>query len=64
MSRPACMSDREWRAWLEANERLLSIYRSESPCRDCTAAFAAEMRHVGRCDGEPVRRWCRQPVPA
>jgi hypothetical protein len=56
------MTDAEWAAWAEANDRLLPIYRSDSPCRDCTVTFHLEMRRVGRCDGAPVLRWCRKPA--
>ena len=50
------MTDREARDWLDAAlaaSRGSSVRVPSSPCADCHAAFAAEMRAEGRCDGEP-----------
>jgi hypothetical protein len=49
---PACMDARDLAAWVEANERCWAS-RAWSPCADCTADYAAEMRDIGRCDGRP-----------
>jgi hypothetical protein len=39
--------------WEAANVVCLPGVRVASPCQDCTAAFAAEMRREGRCHGRP-----------
>lgn len=51
--RAACMSDEEWTAWSESNERLVGKAHAVSPCVDCLPSFAAEMRADGRCNGVP-----------
>ena len=52
--KPACMSPDEWAAWQEMNERLFGLGRSDSPCRDCTPLFHADMLAGGMCDGVPL----------
>ena len=49
MTRPACMTDPEYAKWLEPK----GVYHPPSPCLDCLPDFAAEMRDIGQCDGEP-----------
>lgn len=62
MTRPACMSEDEHAAWLDANESVMATRsKASSPCVDCTPAFAAEMRLIDSCDGEP--RVEPEPVP-
>ena len=54
--RPACMDEGEFERWREANRSTALRGRTHeaiSPCEDCTAAFAQEMRDQGRCDGQP-----------
>lgn len=48
--RPACMDDDEYAGWT----RLNVASRTASPCDDCLAGFAADMRAIGRCDGTPL----------
>lgn len=56
MSDPACMTSVELALWDAANAALASAGKaSDSPCRDCTAAWAAAARSVGRCNGQPGR---------
>jgi hypothetical protein len=52
--KPACMDPDEYAAWCEANARLLSTH-ADSPCRDCTPLFHADMLAGGMCDGVPTR---------
>lgn len=48
------MSDAEIRKWMFWNERIgYTNHMARSPCEDCEADFAAEMRDEGRCDGVP-----------
>ena len=49
--KPACMDERMYELWREAN-RTLRIPAS-SPCFDCPLSFAVEMRALNCCDGEP-----------
>jgi len=51
--KPACMDEKEWLIWQDANERLLLMFRAASPCRDCTPLFHADMLAGGMCDGVP-----------
>ena len=54
MRRPLCVTDPEWELWRAFEEAVpWPSQRSNSPCRDCPATFAAEMRAVHRCDGSP-----------
>jgi hypothetical protein len=53
MKPPACMTPDEWAAWSEMNERMFGPLRSDSPCRDCTPLFHADMLAGGMCDGVP-----------
>ena len=54
MRRPLCMDEDDYRGWQEANDRIVTLgARATTPCRDCTAEFAREMRAEDRCDGEP-----------
>jgi len=46
-----CMTAAELRLWDAANAVCGSRYRADSPCRDCTPAFAVSQRAV--CDGAP-----------
>jgi hypothetical protein len=48
-----CMDARELRRWDAANERCPDFLHAVSPCRDCTAAYTAEMRLESRCHGRP-----------
>ena len=52
--KPACMDEKEWLIWQDANERLLQMFRAASPCRDCTPLFHADMVAGGQCDGVPL----------
>jgi len=45
------MTEAELRLWDAANAACGSRYRADSPCVDCTPAFAASQRAV--CDGIP-----------
>ena len=54
------MTAAEFEAWEEANVMLFAN-QAASPCADCTAAFAEEMRAEGRCDGEPREEPERKP---
>lgn len=49
--RSPCMTAAEWDGWWDANLVLPPSYQADSPCRDCTPAFALEQRAV--CDGIP-----------
>ena len=49
MRKPLCMSGTEYARWLEAAEASWA----SSPCVDCLAGFALEMRQIGACDGRP-----------
>ena len=60
MTKPACMDEKEWLIWQDANERLLQMFRAASPCRDCTPLFHADMVAGGMCDGVP-QEGQRQP---
>lgn len=46
-----CMTADEWDGWSDANLLLRPSRRADSPCVDCTLAFALEQRAV--CDGTP-----------
>ena len=46
-----CMTADEWDGWWDANLLLHPSRRADSPCVDCTLAFAASQRAV--CDGIP-----------
>lgn len=48
-----CMSASELAMWIDANERAGGYNRAGSPCDDCPAGHALEMRAVGLCDGHP-----------
>jgi len=52
--KPACMDEKEWLIWQDANERLLLMFRAASPCRDCTPLWHADMLAGGQCDGVPL----------
>ena len=45
------MTADEWAGWWDANLLLHPSRRAESPCVDCTTAFALEQRAV--CTGVP-----------
>jgi hypothetical protein len=48
------MNGHELARWREANTALHGgVDRADSPCQDCTPAFADEMRFEQRCDGWP-----------
>ncbi len=63
------MTAAEIAAWWRTNRSITSYQdRDDSPCRDCSRAFANGMRMVGRCNGsypgeitapepEPTRAW-------
>jgi hypothetical protein len=62
--RPACMTDPEYELWCSANSALSwPSMRSKTPCRDCPASFAQEMRADGRCDGTPGPGYSLQDTP-
>jgi hypothetical protein len=48
---PRCMTPDEFAAWDGWNQVLHPSNRADSPCRDCSRAFAGEMRAAGLCDG-------------
>jgi hypothetical protein len=48
------MDEAEWAIWSESNDKLWGVLRSESPCRDCTPLFHADMLDGGMCDGVPL----------
>jgi hypothetical protein len=48
---PRCMTPDEDAAWDGWNQVLHERIRADSPCRDCTHAFAGEMRLEDLCDG-------------
>ena len=50
----ACMEPDEWALWLERNPQSLGFNAAARPCQDCPLGFAAEMRAVSRCNGEPA----------
>jgi hypothetical protein len=54
MKRPACMSDDDWERWQTLNAVSAISNQADTPCRDCTMAFYAEMLVTDRCDGYPV----------
>lgn len=48
------MDNLEYAEWLGHNNNLYSKKdRALTPCHDCVAGFALEMRMEGRCDGHP-----------
>jgi hypothetical protein len=56
MTRTPCLDDSEWADWVAINTRIIAANRADLPCRDCTVAFAAEMRASGQCTGIPGGR--------
>jgi hypothetical protein len=50
--KPACMDQREWLVWCDANESLRPD-EATTPCRDCTPLWHADMVAGGMCDGVP-----------
>ena len=55
-----CMTPDEWERWQAANDSLHPVrLRADSPCRDCTPAFAATQRAI--CTGIPGV-WHRGPA--
>jgi hypothetical protein len=64
------MTDADYALWLAADTTVRSIGNRKgtmgTPCEDCCAAFALEMRAEGRCDGHfpgevPVGEFDRLP---
>ena len=57
MTKPACMDADEFRLWSEANDGRVDGLRvrlgGDSPCRDCTPLWHADMVSGGMCDGTP-----------
>jgi len=53
------MSREDLAGWLALNAvgALPVDERQVPPCVDCTAEYAAEMRALGRCNGEPGSKW-------
>lgn len=47
------MEPDEWDLWVARNPRHLGAKVADRPCADCPLGFAAEMRAIGRCNGEP-----------
>lgn len=50
---PSCMEPEEWDAWQDTNRRLQQQAQAPRPCSDCLLGYAAEMRAIGRCNGQP-----------
>jgi hypothetical protein len=52
---PDCMDATEWAEWQRLNPRLPLNQGgiAPRPCVDCPTTYAAEMRGLGRCNGEP-----------
>lgn len=50
---PLCMDAAEWQDWRGLNPRITDRASAAWPCTDCPLGFAADMRAVGRCNGEP-----------
>lgn len=64
---PACMEPDELALWQAANAKLVArrMARAEaSPCLDCPAWWAAEMRAQDCCNGEPGTTGGRPRLPA
>jgi hypothetical protein len=57
------MTTEEYAAWEEANRSVRGMGKAESPCRDCTPLFHADMVDGGMCDGIPGKRR-RDETPA
>jgi hypothetical protein len=55
MDVPACMTPDELELWKEqaALVRKWGQANAAEACFDCTLAFSAEMRAIGRCNGTP-----------
>ena len=51
---PTCMDADDWAAWQAMNRSLKKENQAPRPCTDCLAGYAAEMRAVGRCNGQPA----------
>lgn len=51
---PTCMDAEDWAAWQTMNRSLGKENQAPRPCTDCLAGYAAEMRAVGRCNGQPA----------
>jgi hypothetical protein len=54
VKRPKCFSSDDFADWSFWNDRI--AYQNEqatSPCQDCPAWFADEMRAIDNCDGRP-----------
>ena len=48
--KPMCMDISEYRDWKAANESIVAKSgKARTPCHDCLADFALEMRFEGRC---------------
>lgn len=55
----------EYAEWQAHNERISSKYiQALTPCHDCLAGYAADMRAIGRCDGIPGEPLVEVPPPA
>ena len=50
---PACMAEDEYALWREGNAQTHGWQRADSPCRDCTPLFHADMVAGGMCNGTP-----------
>lgn len=50
----ACMDPGEWASWQEKNRQVAQNQQAPRPCSDCLLGFAAEMRAIGRCNGQPA----------
>lgn len=64
---PHCMDEWELAFWREQAEYLRKSWNDgpiNDPCQDCTVAFAAEMRLIGRCNGTPGVLNGRPPATA
>lgn len=55
---PLCMDAEELAGWRAQNDRSRhgNGIRARRPCEDCLLGFAAEMRALGRCNGETTRK--------
>ena len=50
------MEQDDYEGWLRLRDSVpvAQVEAAATPCVDCYAEFADEMRAIGRCDGEPV----------
>lgn len=52
--KPKCMTDHEYERWQFWNQRIVVEQdKAKSPCEDCPAWFARDMRSIDMCNGRP-----------